>query len=310
MGFEPRAETLRTGLLSACLSAIVTFGICHLAQAAVPSIWATAKPLEAITIPTAPAHALSRRSAGALALSVVGAAWPGAAAFAAPQRLAIQAESGQVSVWLGNGCFWGRQFDFTRLEKEVFGRTDATVTALVGYAGGTKAGSGGLNCYFGGPLDSLYELNGQAEVVQLQLDAAALEDQFRAAMKVYFGQFQRIFTGQMIRQDPQDLGPAYRSVLGLPGGIKSPLMDIVRQENVNKMQLREGSGDDGDNLNVVWVMDTNRFPFYRAEQYHQFHRGLGRESFPPEYLRDLKQAQAKLGRIDPTGCPEVSMFST
>lgn len=39
-----------------------------------------------------------------------------------------------------------------------------------------------------------------------------------AAMKVYFGQFQRIFTGQMIRQDPQDLGPAYRSVLGLPGG--------------------------------------------------------------------------------------------
>jgi len=35
-------------------------------------------------------------------------------------------------------------------------------------------------------------------------------------------------------------------------------------------------------------------------------RGPGLESFPPEYLRDLKQAQAKLGRIDPTGCPEVS----
>lgn len=39
--------------------------------------------------------------------------------------------------------------------------------------------------------------------------------------------------------------------------IKSPLMDIVRQENINKMQLREGSGDDGDNLHrymSFWII--------------------------------------------------------
>jgi hypothetical protein len=33
--------------------------------------------------------------------------------------------------------------------------------------------------------------------------------------------------------------------------------------------------------------------------------GLGFESFPPSYTRDLKAAVAATGKIDPTGCPEL-----
>lgn len=58
MGFEPRAGTLRTGLLSACLSAIVTFGICHLAR-----LWRSlsrlqSSPWTAWNDPTLQRHAL------------------------------------------------------------------------------------------------------------------------------------------------------------------------------------------------------------------------------------------------------------
>lgn len=31
----------------------------------------------------------------------------------------------------------------------------------------------------------------------------------------------------MQRLDPQDAGPAYRNVIGLPGGVKSPLFKIL-----------------------------------------------------------------------------------
>ena len=56
---------------------------------------------------------------------------------------------------------------------------------------------------------------------------------------------------------------------------------------MNGMQLREGRGNafeagkprEGDELNVVWVVDSNALPFYRAERYHQFHNGIG-EAFP------------------------------
>lgn len=29
-------------------------------------------------------------------------------------------------------------------------------------------------------------------------------------------------------------------------------------------------------MNVVWVVDSDALPFYRAEAYHQFHNGLGK----------------------------------
>lgn len=55
------------------------------------------------------------------------------------------------------------------------------------------------------------------------------------------------------------------------------------------MQLREGDGNsspdgavEGDRFNTVWVLDSGRLPFHRAEAYHQFHNGIGKP-FGPEY---------------------------
>jgi hypothetical protein len=37
----------------------------------------------------------------------------------------------------------------------------------------------------------------------------------------------------MQRLDPQDSGPGYRNMIGLPGGMDSPLMKVIEEENVN-----------------------------------------------------------------------------
>lgn len=42
----------------------------------------------------------------------------------------------------------------------------------------------------------------------------------------YFSQFQRLRNGKMQRLDPQDFGAGYRNVVGLPGGVDSPLFKV------------------------------------------------------------------------------------
>ncbi|KAG7667133.1 hypothetical protein KSW81_000875 [Nannochloris sp. 'desiccata'] len=116
----------------------------------------------------------------------------------------------------------------------------------------------------------------------------------------------------MLRQDPQDAGPGYRNVIGIPGGVNSDLYKILQDANVNNMELKEGNGGkftpDGkatepDVLNVVWVVDSSKLPFYQAEQYHQYHNGLGHK-FPEQYTKEMKQAAIEAGRVKQTGCPE------
>lgn len=68
--------------------------------------------------------------------------------------------------------------------------------------------------------------------------------------------------------------------------------------------LQNGAPREGDEINVVWVVDSKQLPFYRAEVYHQFHNGLGK-AFPAAYTRDLKAAVAATGKIGPTGCLEL-----
>ena len=65
-----------------------------------------------------------------------------------------------------------------------------------------------------------------------------------------------------------DAGKQYRSVLGLPGGLSSPLFPLVQKANTHGMALKAGHGGDGgdaDEENSVWVMDTAAFPFWPAE---------------------------------------------
>jgi len=217
-------------------------------------------------------------------------------------------------VYFGNGCFWGRQYDFIKAEEDM-GRQNKDISAVVGYAGGKLRSPDGKVCYYyTTEKDTVYERLGHAEVVQVELrgeDRASKEDEFRKYAKTYFSQFRRLPDGRMQRQDPQDAGPGYRNVVGIPGGIRSPLFQILQEENINSMRLLEGSGNEyrngkpmeGDVINTVWIVDSTSLPFYQAEVYHQFHNGLGK-LFPASYTKDLKQQAIENKIVTETGCPE------
>jgi peptide methionine sulfoxide reductase MsrA len=235
--------------------------------------------------------------------------------------LSVSASEAVEPVYFGNGCYWGRQYDMIKTE-ESMGRTAKDISAVVGYAGGRKTSPSGKVCYYyTNELDTIYEKLGHAEVVQVELrdngTQMTKEDQFRAYAKTYFAEFNKLRSGKMQRQDPQDMGAGYRNTIGIPGGVRSELFKILQEENVNHMDLKEGSGNEyqgplgvateGDELNTVWVIDSNKFPFFRAEVYHQFHNGLGKK-FPSSYTKDLKEAALAKKLIGETGCPEWSMF--
>eukprot|EP00798_Chlamydomonas_sp_ICE-L_P013659 gene13659-19546_t len=219
------------------------------------------------------------------------------AAFAAKPLAAFAEEVGTAArvdipetVYFGNGCFWGRQKAFVDAEMKLGRTTPDQVTSVVGYAGGTRTGiricpgPGGKVCYFYGDPRAVYEGLGHAEVVQVKLtkqDVARAQTEFRTFADEYFIQFQKTPQG-MMRLDPQDAGPGYRNVVGLPGGIRSPLYKVLQDANVNGMELREGRGNEfegmkareDDLLNVVWIIDSDALPFNQAEMYHQFHSGI------------------------------------
>ena len=87
---------------------------------------------------------------------------------------------------------------------------------------------------------------------------------------------------------------------------------VLQERNKNGMELipsdgndfDKGTAKDKDQINVVYIVDSDKLPFYRAEQYHQFHNGIGK-AFPKQYTVDLKRALTSSKRIGPTGCPEL-----
>jgi peptide methionine sulfoxide reductase MsrA len=230
-----------------------------------------------------------------------------------------------TTVYFGNGCFWGRQKDFVETELKTLKRSPERVSAVSGYAAGTASGPENKVCYHFNDPRQVYERLGHAEVVAVELDgnveseSTKAQDEMRQFSKTYFSQFRRLRDGRLQRLDPQDAGPGYRNVVGLPGGVNSPLFEVLKSEAPQGIQLREGQGrkaeiggeasslasgaDEGDEIGVVWVVDSAKLPFYRAEQYHQYHRGL-EGSFPASYLKGQRDVALKAGRIDPTGCLE------
>eukprot|EP00241_Pyramimonas_parkeae_P012784 CAMPEP_0114232050 /NCGR_PEP_ID=MMETSP0058-20121206/4391_1 /TAXON_ID=36894 /ORGANISM="Pyramimonas parkeae, CCMP726" /LENGTH=263 /DNA_ID=CAMNT_0001343481 /DNA_START=110 /DNA_END=901 /DNA_ORIENTATION=+ len=216
----------------------------------------------------------------------------------------------RVSIYFGSGCFWGRQKDFADVEKQVLGRSSAEVTSLVGYAGGHPEAVKRRACYYHAPHDLIYENQGHAEVTQVDLMGETVEDlerQMASFSEKFFTQFVRTARG-MQRTDPQDRGPGYRTLVGIPGGMspsasEGDMFKVFASKNVNHMDLVEGEGSEDDVVNTVFVMDSNKFPFYPAEMFHQFHDGLGHR-FPEDYTQELRATQVRLGRVKPTGCPE------
>ncbi len=187
------------------------------------------------------------------------------------------------SVYLGMGCFWHTQYDtFLVEQKPPFSRVaDKTITSLVGYAGGSYMSPDGSVCYQGTPSTD-YNLLGHAEVVSVELDpltgntSTRAAAQFESLIKHYFDEgFSRLADGKLQRLDPMDSGPEYRNAVGLPGGNGSALYPaLVHAAADAGMPLRDGLGGphhDKQDEFVVWVYDSTHFPFFKGEEYHQFH---------------------------------------
>ena len=97
-------------------------------------------------------------------------------------------------------------------------------------------------------------------------------------------------------------------MLGLPGGVDSPMYSVVEKaaaESPGKMGLYKGRGDEPDTIGdkLVLVYDSNKFPFYAGELYHQFHNDFMGPPYGQAYT-NLLVSRYKDGAIGGTGCPE------
>ena len=126
---------------------------------------------------------------------------------------------------------------------------DDKISAVAGYAGAKRVGPGGLVCYIGAQVYTIYEGLGYAQVVQVTLrakenpqfyDPQNEKNEFRALMDNFFAAGAATTPGYQ-----------YRSCIGLPGGMLSPLYRIVQQANVRNMNLVVGQGEDPAVANLV-----------------------------------------------------------
>ena len=204
----------------------------------------------------------------------------------------------QQQVYFGVGCFWHVQHEFVEAERSILSRSDSDLTAYAGYAGGKSTGKdsnnptnkNGVVCYHNMMGIGDYGGLGHGEVVKLDIPTNTI-GQFA---DTYFS----LYGKDSERPDKGDRGGEYRSLIGLPGGINSPLMKDIQSSldrSGKKLKLVEGNGNDKDTLGkgIVYVMDTGDssggsggYPFYPGELYHQFHDGfMPGEQYPQSYNR-------------------------
>jgi peptide methionine sulfoxide reductase MsrA len=175
-----------------------------------------------------------------------------------------------IEVWFGCGCFWHVQHEFLEAERKLLGRSNAELTSRAGYAGGKAGAKDGKVCYHNAAQISDYGSLGHAEVVNLKIPTSAFPD--------FVAEYCALFNKEGYRPDQfQDRGPEYRNLVGIPGGVSGPLAKQLvdaSMKNGDKLDFAKGKGDDADARGLVFVMDTAEFPFFVAEQYHQFQLSL------------------------------------
>ncbi len=211
-------------------------------------------------------------------------------------------------IYFGVGCYWHVMHEFVQAEQNLLGRGEKQVTSAAGYGGSTKVAKNpnrpddksGVVCYHNLMGVGDYGSLGYGEVVGMDLPKN--EDVVRGFAKEYFSLFRN---GD--RPDLGDRGLEYRSLIGLPGGVSSPLYGPLEEEATKVgLKLVAGRGGDSDTSGkrMVWVYDSKEFPFKQAEIYHQFHDGfMPGEQYPQSYNNLAKEA-FKDGRLVPTGCPD------
>ena len=96
----------------------------------------------------------------------------------------------------------------------------------------------------------------------------------------------KLFSKDGLRPDQLgDRGLEYRNVVGIPGGVKSPLAKELVAASVrqgDKLDFAAGKGDDADARGLVWIYDTKEYPFYLGEVYHRAPR---RRPLEPTQMR-------------------------
>lgn len=208
-------------------------------------------------------------------------------------------EEGLIDVYFGCGCFWHVQHEFVEAEKKLLGRSETEITARAGYAGGKAGMLNNKVCYHNAMKISDYGSLGHAEVVNLKIPPS----QFQNIVVEYC----KLFDDKGYRPDQMgDVGPEYRNLVGIPGGLNNDMAkQMVETSIVNgdKLDFAKGNGDDSDRRALVWIMDTDKYPFYIAEQYHQFHDGFNfGENYPNSYNNLASKFQTQ-GKLEKSDCP-------
>jgi len=206
-------------------------------------------------------------------------------------------------VYMGAGCFWHVQHELIVAENKILGRDANSYTAVAGYAGGTKVGENSKVCYHNMKEDADYGKMGHTEVVAVKIPNDRV---------LYFMQaFLDLFDARGIRADPQDAGGEYRTALGLPGGIENDAIGVLKQFAAEKgMKVLPGKGNEADTLKdrIIYVYDTQAFPFYPGELYHQYHNDMGQD-YGKEYAA-MRSLAEKRGALSVSSCPGDAKFLT
>ncbi|KAL3919882.1 MAG: hypothetical protein SGILL_003529 [Bacillariaceae sp.] len=211
-----------------------------------------------------------------------------------------------VDVYFGCGCFWHVQFCLCEAERNILGRSDEQLTSRAGYAGGNLGMKDGKVCYHNIAQVSDYGKLGHAEVVSMKIP----KDKFSEFAVEYC----KLFRNGMRPDQAGDRGLEYRNLVGFPGGSKSDLaMKLVEASKATGDQLdfavgkggdATSKGKDGDIPRLVWIMDSDAYPSYVAEAYHQFHDGFNwGEDYPASY-NNLAKKFEKYGE-DFGSCPRM-----
>lgn len=259
-----RAILLAT-LVSICFSYSNSFSILSVQEASAKQISSFSSRTERTEVRnvdtdnTMPSPCFSRRS-------LLSALITGAAAItttASSQKIAVAAEDvgaagdPATNVYFGVGCFWHIMHEFILAEKEILGRNEHQFTSLAGYAGGKSTDNQCRVCYHNMMGVADYGKLGHGEVVGMTLPESKIAE--FAAM--YFSLFD---PRTKDRVDPGDRGSEYRSLIGLPGGTNHPVYPKIEAVATDAgFQLAPGKGNDPDTFGkrLVWVYDSNVFPF-------------------------------------------------
>jgi hypothetical protein len=191
------------------------------------------------------------------------------------------------------------QHEFVEAERRILGRNDVQLTSRSGYAGGKGGSKNGKVCYHNAAQISDYGQLGHAEVVRLKIPTRSFGE--------FCKEYVALFNKDGYRPDQLgDRGGEYRNLVGIPGGTSSPLITQlidVSKVNGDKLDFAKGKGDDPDARALCFVMDINEYPFFVAEQYHQFHDGFNwGENYPNSY-NNLASQLAKADLPGKSDCP-------